>query len=275
MQAIQPNPRVTFRVAYEDDAVLVVEKPTRLVTLPGLGHEHDTLLNGVYASHGNRLAQLGKDRSYGLLHRLDRETSGLVMVALTSEAYDHLLEQFRERRIGKFYWAVCHKAPREERGVIRFPIEEQQERNSRWSSMKKARVSKAGRPALTAYRVLEENALGALIEARPVTGRLHQVRVHLAALGAGILGDDWYGPRATSKAAARLALHAHRLQFAHPIGGEIVDVRTKWPSDLRKLLTRLGLSRPDLTPASSQQGEHELGSGSVGVEDADGSESDD
>ncbi|GAB4387138.1 MAG: hypothetical protein Kow0022_18370 [Phycisphaerales bacterium] len=274
MQAIHANPRVTFRVAYEDDTVLVVEKPTRVVTLPGLGHEHDTLLNGLFASHGNRLAQLGKERSYGLLHRLDRETSGLVLVALNTHAYDHLLEQFRTRAIGKFYWAVCHKAPNEDRGVIRFPIEEYQERANRWSTLKKARVSKSGRSALTAYRVLQSSAVAALIEARPVTGRLHQVRVHLAAIGAGILGDDWYGPRATSKASARLALHAHRLTFTHPVSGQRIDVRTKWPSDLRRLLRRLHLDRPDLE-AGSDEGEHELGSGAVGIEDADLGEAED
>lgn len=267
MQAIHANPRVTCRVAYEDDALLVVEKPTRVVTLPGLGHEHDTLLNGLFATHGNQLAHLGKERSYGLLHRLDRETSGLVLVALTTDAYDSLMDQFRMRAIGKFYWAVCHKAPNEDRGVIRFPIEEVQERVSRWSTLKKAKVSKAGRPALTAYRVLQSSSVAALVEARPVTGRLHQVRVHLAAIGAGILGDDWYGPRATSKASARLALHAHRLKFAHPSSGEPIDVQTKWPGDLRKLLTRLHLDRPDLAP-KSDEGEHEFGGSAVGVEDA-------
>ncbi|MCL4219852.1 MAG: RluA family pseudouridine synthase [Phycisphaerales bacterium] len=274
MQGIQPNPRVTFRVAHQDDSILVVEKPPRVVTLPGLGHEHDTLLNGLFAAHGNRLAQLGRERSFGLLHRLDRETSGLVIVALSVQAYDGLFEQFKRRAIGKFYWAVCQKAPREPSGVIRFPIEEIQERASRWVSMKKSRVSNAGRPALTAYRVLESNDLAALIEARPVTGRLHQVRVHLAAIGSGILGDDWYGPRATSEAAARLALHAHRLRFTHPISGQPVDVRTRWPGDLRRLLTRLHLHRPDLKPASDET-EHEFGGGPVGEEDPSGAESDD
>lgn len=274
MQGIQPNPRVTFRVVHEDDSILVVEKPTRIVTLPGLGHEHDTLLNGLFATHGNRLAQLGRERSFGLMHRLDRETSGLVIVALSVEAYDALFEQFRRRSIGKFYWAVCHKPPRDLSGVIRFPIEEHQERANRWVSMKKSRVSSAGRPALTAYRVLETSPIAAMIEARPVTGRLHQVRVHLASIGCGILGDDWYGPRSTSDAAPRLALHAHRLKLDHPISGDPLDVRTKWPGDLRRLLTRLHLQRPDLQPPLDQT-EHEFGSSPVGEEDAAGAESED
>lgn len=264
MQGVQANERVTFRIAYEDDAVLVVEKPPRVVTLPGLGHEHDTLLNGLFATHGNRLARIGKDRAYGLLHRLDRETSGLVIVALTVEAYEHLIEQFRDRSVGKFYWAVCHKAPKVDRGVIRYPIEEYQERLNRWSSVKKARVSRKGSPALTAYRVIQSSNVATLIEARAVTGRLHQVRVHLDAIGCGILGDEWYGPRVTSKASPRLALHAHRVRFEHPTSGEQIDVRTKWPADLRKLLTRVKLERPDVR---SEQGEHELGSGTIGKED--------
>lgn len=96
----------------------------------------------------------------------------------------------------------------------------------------------------------------------------------MTAIGSGILGDDWYGPRSTSQAAPRLALHAHRLKFTHPVTGEPIDVRTKWPGDLRRLLTRLHLQRPDLKPVLDQA-EHEFGGGPVGEEDAPGTESDD
>jgi 23S rRNA pseudouridine1911/1915/1917 synthase len=264
---IEPNARVSVRVVFEDEHLMVVEKPARVVTLPGLGHEHDTLLNGLFATHGAKLAQLGADRSYGLMHRLDRDTSGLVLVALRVSAYEHLYEQFKGRTIAKFYWAIVHKAPREARGVIRLAIEESTERVNKYSTRKRAKISRDGKASVTAYRVLESNALATMIEARPITGRLHQVRVHLDAIGCGILGDRWYGPRSTSEASPRLALHAHRLKMQHPATGEVLDVRSGWPGDLKRTLSRVGLSRPDLV-APSEQGEHEAGSDAVGEDDA-------
>lgn len=271
MSLIQPNPRVSFRIAHEDEALLVVEKPARVVTLPGVGHEHDTLLNGLFATHGARLAQLGKERSFGLLHRLDRDTSGLVIVALRIDAYEHVYSQFQERSIAKYYWALVHKPPREPRGVIRLAIEEYEEKAGRYTARKRARVSRSGKPSLTAYRVIESGELATLIEARPVTGRMHQVRVHLDAIGCGILGDEWYGPKSASHAAPRLALHAHRLCLQHPVSGEALDLRTRWPSDLRKTLSRFGLHRPDLA-RPSDEGEHEAGGDAIGENEALGPE---
>ncbi len=244
--SIEPNPRITFGVRFADEHMLVVLKPPRLVTQPGIGHEHDTLLNGLFAAHGPALQQLGRGRDFGLVHRLDRETSGLLAVALSAEAYDGLRGAFAERRVRKFYWAISHKAPREESGVIKRPIVEQERRKSRYTSEKIARISPGGKPAVTAFRVLEVSPLAALIEARPVTGRLHQIRVHLDSVGAGILGDRLYGPARTSEAAHRLALHAHRLVLDHPVTGETIDVSSPFPRDLRGLLRRLDLHRPDL-----------------------------
>lgn len=242
--SVEPNARVKFRIAFQDDDVMVVEKPPGLVTQPGKGHLHDTLLNGLFAIEGlgAKLQNLGKARDFGLLHRLDRETSGVLVVGLRPRAYDALRTDFAERRIKKFYWAVAAKGPAHESGVIKKPILEVEE------GQKLARISSAGKPAVTAYRVLERSVSGgggALIECRPVTGRLHQIRVHLEAIGCPILGDRVYGPRAVAEAARRLALHAHRLSFTHPVTGEVVDVRTKWPRDLGYLLKRHGLRWPD------------------------------
>ncbi len=244
--SIEPNPRITFGVRYADEHLLIVQKPPRLVTQPGVGHEHDTLLNGLFAVYGPALQRLGRGRDFGLVHRLDRDTSGVLAVALSAEAYDGLRAAFASRRVQKYYWAVSHKAPREQAGVIKRPIVEQERRKSRYTSEKIARLSPGGKPAVTAYRVLESSALAALIEARPVTGRLHQIRVHLDSVGAGILGDRLYGPSRTSEASHRLALHAHRLVLDHPVTGERVDVTSPFPKDLRGLLRRLDLHRPDL-----------------------------
>jgi 23S rRNA pseudouridine1911/1915/1917 synthase len=247
--SVEPNERVTFAVKHEDADLLVVRKPPGVVTQPGVGHEHDTLLNGLFARYGTQLQQLGAKRDFGLVHRLDRETSGLLLVALTADAYDGLREKFAAREISKYYWAVCHKAPREAQGVIKRPILEEERRKDRYTSEKKGVLSSGGKPAVTAYRVLDASPLGALIEARPVTGRLHQVRLHLDSIGAGILGDKLYGPTRTNSASHRLALHAHRIALVHPVTGEPLDVRTAFPKDLRRVLRALELKRPDLEEA--------------------------
>lgn len=258
---ITPNERVTYTLRHQDEHLLVVEKPARVVTQPGVGHEHDTLLNGLYATFGPQLQNLGAPRDFGLVHRLDRETSGLLVVALSARAYDGLRELFETREVSKYYWAVCHKAPKEPQGVIKKPILDQLKRKNRYTSVKFASISSAGKPAVTAYRVLSSNHKAALIEARPITGRLHQVRVHMDLIGAAVLGDSQYGPRNVRKAAPRLALHAHRLVFRHPVTGEELDIRTRWPKDLKSTLSRLDLPRPDVEPedAGPEAGEAQGG----------------
>lgn len=267
---IEPNPRVTFRVLHADDHLMIVEKPAGVVTAPGVGHQHDTLLNGLYATHGDRLRQLGVARDHGLVHRLDQGTSGVLAVALSREAYDGLRVQFETRAVRKFYWAVTMKAPRDPEGVIRQPIDEVLSRKDKYTSERTARPSSSGKPALTAYRVLAESELGALIEARPVTGRLHQIRVHLSMIGAPVLGDPVYGSHRSRGASARLALHAHRLALTHPVTGDELDLRTPFPRDLRGLLKRLGLPRPDLEPqpgSSAGDRADQLGGDTVGEEE--------
>lgn len=246
MLSIPPNPSVLFTLRYQDDDLLVVDKPARLVTQPGKGHEDDTLLNGLFSQFGPALQNLGRARDFGLLHRLDRQTSGLLIVGLRPRAYDALRQQFEKRQVKKFYWAVASHAPKKPSGVIRRPILEESDHK------KTARISPAGKPALTAYRVLQTGTRGerpaALVECRPVTGRLHQVRVHLDSIGCPIVGDDIYGPKSLMSASPRLALHSHRLIFTHPTTGATLDVKSLWPKDLSAVLKRFGLTRPDLAP---------------------------
>ena len=116
----------------------------------------------------------------------------------------------------------------------------------KYTGTKKAVLDPSGKPALTAFRTLDDGPLGALLEARPVTGRFHQVRVHLASVGAAILGDKVYGPTAVRDASHRVALHAHRLRFTHPIDGRDMDLRSRFPRDLVPVLRRVSLRRPDL-----------------------------
>ena len=251
---VEPNERITFGIRYQDEHLLVVEKPARVPTQPGKGHQTDTLLNGLFAKFGNQLQNLGKARDFGLLHRLDKDTSGVLIVGLRVPAYDKLREMFVERAIRKFYWAICGATPKHDSGVIKLAIAEGHDsQETAKGPMKLAHVSKNGKPAVTAYRVLEKSEMACLVEARPVTGRLHQIRVHLEAIGCPILGDDFYGPRRVQGASPRLALHAHRLAFAHPITGETVDVRTDWPGDLRRTLRLVGLHRPGVREVGSAE----------------------
>jgi 23S rRNA pseudouridine1911/1915/1917 synthase len=240
--SVEPNERVTFKIRHEDEDVLVVEKSARLVTQPGKGHETDTLLNGLFAHYGAKLQNLGKARDFGLLHRLDRMTSGLVLVGLRPRAYDALQEAFASRKIEKYYWAITAKAPNKPSGLINRPILETTDEK------KLAKISSGGKESITAYRTLQTTSFGervlALLECRPLTGRLHQVRVHLDSIGCTILGDELYGSKWIQAASPRLALHAHRLVFSHPVSGELVDVHSPWPRDLGPLLKRLGFSRP-------------------------------
>lgn len=249
MLSVTPSPAITYTTLFEDKEIVVVAKRAGIVTQPGKGHEDDTLLNGLFSKYGKQLQKLGNARDFGLLHRLDRFTSGILVVALTAKAYDGLRAQFEERTIRKFYWAVCSKAPKgAATGLINKPLIETMPRD--YTEQKLAKVSAKGKPAQTAYRVLcvsekSDFSGSALVECRPLTGRLHQVRVHLAAIGCPIYGDDLYAPPLIRSIGPRLALHSHRLAFNHPTTGEPVDIHTPFPRDLRSLLTKLGLPRPD------------------------------
>lgn len=258
--SVEPNPRITFGIRYQDSDVLVIEKPAHVPTQPGKGHQTDTLLNALFAHFGQALQNLGKARDFGLLHRLDKETSGLLIVGLRTAAYDRLREAFENRTIRKYYWAVCDGVPRALSGVIRAPIAETpgSDGAARSGPKKLAHISRTGKPAVTAYRVLEQSEMASLVEARPVTGRLHQIRVHMESIGCPILGDSFYGPRRVHSASPRLALHAHRLVFDHPTTGAKVDVRTDWPGDLRRTLKAVRLHRPSAVSASGARSDLDM-----------------
>ncbi len=254
---VEPSEHIPLRVEHEDDHILIVSKPSGLVTMPGKGHDRGTLLNGLFAVYGARLQNLGQSRDFGLLHRLDRGASGLLIVALTTAAYDRLREAFVAREVRKFYWAIVRSAPNKPAGVINRPLLEVT------SDMKRARLSSAGKPAITAYRTLTTGDEGSLLECRTITGRLHQIRAHLASIHCPIFGDEIYAPKAVAGAWKRLALHAHRVAFAHPVTGAPIDVRTAFPRDLRPLMRKLRLTVPD----SSDHG-HEVAGDPIGEQDA-------
>lgn len=213
------NPRVHYDTVFVDEHILVVAKPRGRVTMPGKGHDRDSLVNGVFAEHGSALARLGARRDYGLLHRLDRATSGLVAFALTNEAYDVLRDAFATRKIEKTYLTVVRRRPPRTQGVSRLRLD-QVRRGDLLVSLPSAR----GHAAVTHWQTLVSARGKSLVACRIETGRLHQIRAHLAALGCPVEGDTVYGandPPDTRASVARKAdrsmlLHAWRLALPHP-----------------------------------------------------------
>ncbi len=235
--SIEPNERLRVPIAWQGEEALVADKPSGMASEPGKGQQSNTLMNALFALHGNLLQNMGEKRDFGLLHRLDRETSGLILVALRPRAYDALRKQFEERTIVKRYLAVVLGRPPREQGLIRKPLLEVTDEKKQ----KKSVVSGSGKPAVTAYRVLSSKRGVSLVECRLGTGRLHQIRVHLAAVGCPVLGDGFYAPPEAKKMAARLALHAHMLAFNDPTSGEKVVVRSDVPGDLNDVVRGRGL----------------------------------
>ncbi len=236
--SIAPNAKVPFRIVHGDEDLLVVEKPAGVVTQPGKKHERTSLLNGLFATYGNLLQNLGEARDWGLLHRLDRETSGLIVVALTKSAYDHLLDQFKRRIVKKVYWAIVFGTPKPLQGVIQKPIREAV------GARKRAVIDRAGQQAITAYRVLQSADEVSLIEARPKTGRLHQIRVHLADMGHPLLGETDYAGKIRLPNVRRLCLHEAELSVLQPTSGHRLTFSLPWPADLKGVLSKYGLAEP-------------------------------
>jgi 23S rRNA pseudouridine1911/1915/1917 synthase len=225
MPVPRPNSRIRIHLVHEDANTVVMNKMPGVVTEPGRSHRDDSLLNGLFAHDGQRLArqltQLGEGRDWGLLHRLDRLTSGLVLAALDGAAWDALRSDFEARRVEKSYLAIVRGDLTAESGEIRTPLSERLDGDYRVSVL-----DPHGKDAHTRYRVLERAGRYALVECDLITGRMHQIRVHLASIGAVVAGEPIYeiGGRAKPNAGRakdpQLHLHAWRLAFTHPVSGE-------------------------------------------------------
>ncbi len=244
-----PNPAIDIRVLHEDPSFVVVEKPAGTVTEPGLGHTGDSLMNGAFARWGARLGPLGEARDHGLLHRLDRDASGALVIALDAAAYDAIRAQFEARTVRKRYLAIVEGKPPRGEGSIDLPLEE-----ARRGDMKVSLVNRrgGGRPALTRWRTLASAGGRTLLEVEIETGRLHQIRVHLAQLGCPVLHDRVYRvdlPPNTStpprgRPAPPLALHAASIGFTHPVTGAAVEVTCPAPAHFAEACVSAGLTLP-------------------------------
>jgi 23S rRNA pseudouridine1911/1915/1917 synthase len=212
---------IGIRVAYEDEHLLVVDKPAGVVVHPSAGHATGTLVHGVLA-HG---AAGGAEERPGIVHRLDRDTSGLLVVARSEEAHRRLKNMVRRRQLERTYLALVRGRPRSRAGRIEAPIG-----RDRRDPTRQSLDSDNPRDAVTHFELLEQLGECALLRVRLETGRTHQIRVHLAAIGLPVVGDSVYG--APDPALGRQFLHATRLAFTHPFTGERVDVESPLPPDL-------------------------------------------
>lgn len=240
---------IPLRVLYEDNDLAAIDKPSGLVVHAGAGQRRGTLVNALLYRFGC-LSTLGGELRPGIVHRLDKLTSGVLLVAKNDVAHRALARQFHERQVEKTYLALLHGRLTPARGRIALPVARDRVRRTRMTTRRRE-----GRAAATDYRVLETRPGFSLVEAQLHTGRTHQLRVHFSALGHPVVGDTLYGaPRqlhwdgATAPTLDRNFLHAWRLRFRHPRTGETREVRAPLPEELADLLRRLGLEPPAATP---------------------------
>jgi 23S rRNA pseudouridine1911/1915/1917 synthase len=223
---------VPYRLAYEDDDLLIVDKPAGLVVHPGAGQAEGTLAGGLLFRYPE-LEGVGQAGRWGIVHRLDQGTSGLLVVARTPAAYTKLQADLAARRISRTYLCLVHGVPEMPTGTIDAPIG----RDPRHPTRK--RVAADGRPARTHYRTVSEHQVAALLEVELETGRTHQIRVHLASIGHPVVGDRTYGRRTDPVPLRRMFLHAHRLRLTHPQTGTEIEVSSPLPADLQRILDEL------------------------------------
>jgi 23S rRNA pseudouridine1911/1915/1917 synthase len=235
---------IPLRIIYEDDSLVVLDKPAGLVVHPAAGVSTGTLANAL-AFHFQKLSTHAGATRPGIVHRLDRDTSGLMVVAKTASAHEHLSDQFRAREVFKSYVALAHGRVREESGRIEEPLARDPRTRTRMA------VRSGGRPALSLYRVRRAYERFTLLDVQIKTGRTHQIRVHLAHLKHPVVGDKVYNGgrdatvadvrvRAAIRAMGRQFLHAEQLGFRHPQTGENLRFDAPLPHELSQMLGALG-----------------------------------
>ena len=254
-----PEPRTTVErgenipldILWEDSHLVVVNKPPRMVVHPGKGHTAGTLVSALLF-HFHRLSELGGVYRPGIVHRLDRDTSGVLVVAKTDQVHHHLASQFAARTVRKEYLAVLAAVPDRDRDLIEQPIGIHPRQREKMAVRKEHSSS---RDAVSFYEVTARRGNYAVVRVLPKTGRTHQIRVHLAHVGCPVLCDALYGGRSeitrreltaqgedSSVLLDRQALHAHKLTFEHPDSGEPVSITAPIPADIQTVLDALQVS---------------------------------
>lgn len=255
--SVYPNPSIDFQVIFESDEFAVISKPPGLITQPRDLTVQRSLLNGLFARWGHQLQNMGKRRDFGLLHRLDRGTSGLLIIGLKPAAYDELRAQFEAREIKKEYWAILSGVPEPRQGRCELWISEVKREGSKRARVTQgpSRSARGAQRALTLYKVLSTGLApltspqpASLVACRIETGRLHQIRAHMSALGHPVMGDFDYGGASELNRLARhlerdaLGLHAVRLTLRSPTTGLTQRFVAPPPESFQRFALRSGLS---------------------------------
>lgn len=221
---------IPLKIMYRDDSVIVIDKPAGLVVHPGSGNKDHTLSNALIY-HFPWIQKVGLSDRPGIVHRLDKETSGVMVIAANNEAYSELTRQFRAREINKTYIGLVWGGFLQESGKFVWPIG----RHSRYGERMSIKTKKA-RSAETRFKVIKRFRDYSLLKIYPITGRTHQIRVHLAASGHPIVGDKSYGRKKVKTECPRLFLHAYRLVFLHPSKNIKMEFASQLPEDLENFL---------------------------------------
>ena len=231
---------VPFDVVFSDEDVIVINKPAGLVVHPAPGHWSHTLVHGLLYRFPDMGALNGVQRP-GIVHRLDSTTSGLMVAARNGLALEGLFRDFKARRVSKEYLALCYGAPKSQRGEVRYPVGRDPYNRFRMA------VTEDGRDAWTDFSVIWSSNGYSLVSCRLHTGRTHQIRVHMAAIGCPIVGDRLYAPsRKSPFGEERVFLHSWKLAFCHPRSGKMVSFRAPLPAELAEFLKDISPKAPSL-----------------------------
>lgn len=236
-QVIEPE-EIDLNIVYEDDDIAVVDKPAGMVVHPGVGNETGTLVAALLARYPDLVELQDDPRAQGrmgIVHRLDKDTSGLLVTARNINALEDLMEQFQARTVEKIYLALVERPPKTMTGVIDAPIGRDPKQRKRMG------VRNDGKPATTEFEVIDTNFRGgqALLKVHILTGRTHQIRVHLAFIGCPVVGDTIYGYRKQRTSLKRNFLHAAELAFEHPVTGEELRFTSALPRGLQNVMDKL------------------------------------
>ena len=222
---------IPLEIVYQDEDVAVINKPQGMVVHPSAGHTSGTLVNALMY-HIQDLSGINGVLRPGIVHRIDKDTSGLLMIAKNDQAHVALADELKDKKSLRKYWAIVHGNLPNDRGVIEAPIGRSEK------DRKKQAVTAKGKPALTRFQVLERFGNYSLVERQLETGRTQQIRVHMAYIGHPVAGDEVYGPRKTLKGHGQF-LHARTLGFTHPRTGEVLEFTAEAPAIFQETLEKL------------------------------------
>ena len=231
---------IPLDIVWEDNFIVVINKPPHMVVYPAAAHRSGTLMNAL-ASRCDELCEIGAPLRPGVVHRLDKDTSGLIVIAKDKSAYYDLVDQFRERTIEKQYLALVYGNPGETRGEIIKAIGRSSADRKKMSTR-----TRRGKEAITRFTVLQKFDQAVLVQVSILTGRTHQIRVHFASIGHPVLGDKTYGRKTSLRIGQRTVtfprqmLHASRLKLIHPIDRNVLEFEAPLPDDMEGVIEKLG-----------------------------------